>query len=176
MRRTARSSPEIPSLQTRDCTGIARSIEGSSRRAGPAGKSTRTATGEADTMDAISGSSDLGQQQFLELLVTQLKNQDPLEPVEQTEFISQLAQFSVVEGVETLNLQFDDMLRLQQLTEGAQLVGRTVEFISPITGETVQAPVQEARVLDGRMMLTAGTDVVPLDQVLAVVDSTEASG
>ncbi|QDU40219.1 Basal-body rod modification protein FlgD [Maioricimonas rarisocia] len=127
-------------------------------------------------MDAISGSSDLGQQQFLELLVTQLKNQDPLEPVEQTEFISQLAQFSVVEGVETLNLQFDDMLRLQQLTEGAQLVGRTVEFISPITGETVQAPVQEARVLDGRMMLTAGTDVVPLDQVLAVVDSTEASG
>lgn len=126
-------------------------------------------------MEGISGSAELGQQQFLKLLVTQLRNQDPLEPVEQTEFISQLAQFSVVEGVESLNLQFGDMLRLQQLTEGAQLVGRTVEFISPTTGETVQAPVDEARVVDGRMMLTAGADVVPLDQVIAVVDANGAA-
>lgn len=122
-------------------------------------------------MDSITGSADLGQQQFLDLLVTQLRNQDPLEPVEQTEFISQLAEFSVLEGVQTLNAQFDDMLKLQQLSDGADLVGKTVEFISPTTGELEQAQVEEARVLDGRIMLTAGVDVVSLDQVTGVVDA-----
>ncbi|MEW4526359.1 MAG: flagellar hook assembly protein FlgD [Maioricimonas sp. JB045] len=122
-------------------------------------------------MDGITGSADLGQQQFLDLLVTQLRNQDPLEPVEQTEFISQLAEFSVLEGVQTLNAQFDDMLKLQQLSDGADLVGKTVEFISPTTGELERAQVEEARVLDGRIMLTAGANVVSLDQVTGVVDA-----
>ena len=122
-------------------------------------------------MDGITGSADLGQQQFLDLLVTQLRNQDPLEPVEQTEFISQLAEFSVLEGVQTLNAQFDDMLKLQQLSDGADLVGKTVEFISPTTGELERAQVEEARVLDGRIMLTAGANVVSLDQVTGVGDA-----
>lgn len=126
-------------------------------------------------MEGLTGSTDLGQQQFLQLLVTQLRNQDPLQPVEQTEFISQLAQFSVLEGVQTLNVQFDDMLKLQQLTEGAELVGKTVEFISPTTGELVQEQVEQARVLDGRIVLSAGEFVVPLSQVIGVVDANGAS-
>lgn len=126
-------------------------------------------------MEGISGSAELGQQQFLNLLVTQLRNQDPLQPVEQTEFISQLAQFSVLEGVQTLNVQFDDMLKLQQLTEGAQLVGKTVEFISPNTGELEQAQVTEARVVEGRIVLTAGEHQVPLSQVIGIVEGDGAS-
>ena len=50
--------------------------------------------------------AEVGRQQFLELMVTQLQHQDPLEPVGQQEFLDQLAQFSVVEGVEQLNAQF----------------------------------------------------------------------
>ena len=46
---------------------------------------------------------DLGKNEFLELLVAQLNNQNPLEPQENGEFIAQLAQFSQVEGIEKLN-------------------------------------------------------------------------
>ena len=73
---------------------------------------------------AISGfNAELGRQQFLDLMVTQLQYQDPLEPVGQEDFLQQLAQFSVVEGVEQLNVQFADFLSLQTLNQGADLVG-----------------------------------------------------
>ena len=55
-------------------------------------------------------SNDLGKNEFLELLVTQLNNQNPLEPQENGEFIAQLAQFSTVEGVEKLNSSMETML------------------------------------------------------------------
>ena len=56
---------------------------------------------------------------FMQLLVTQLRNQDPLEPVAQHEFLGQLAQFSTLEGIEKLNANFEDMLKLQTLAQGA---------------------------------------------------------
>ena len=49
--------------------------------------------------------------EFLNLLVTQLRNQDPLDPVKQEDFLSQLAQFSTLEGVENLNTNLSSQLR-----------------------------------------------------------------
>ena len=77
-------------------------------------------------------SSDLGRDQFLQLLVAQLRNQDPLEPVNNENFIAQLAQFSTLEGIENLNASFSDVLALQNLTQGANLIGRTATFLSLI--------------------------------------------
>jgi flagellar basal-body rod modification protein FlgD len=73
--------------------------------------------------------------QFMQLLVTQLQNQDPLSPMKQEEFLSQLAQFSTLEGIENLNetigtqvrLQ-EESLRFQQLTQAATLVGAEVTY------------------------------------------------
>ena len=70
----------------------------------------------------ISGMSSVeGTDQFLQLLVTQLQNQDPLEPVGQEEFIGQLAQLSTLSGIEELNGSFanmvsqqSDLIRLQE--------------------------------------------------------------
>ena len=68
--------------------------------------------------------------EFMTLLVTQLQNQDPLEPVKQQDFISQLAQFSTLESIENLGGSFDSMLQVQQLSYGANLVGKTVVYES----------------------------------------------
>jgi flagellar basal-body rod modification protein FlgD len=74
-------------------------------------------------------SKDLGKNEFLELLVAQLNNQDPLAPQENGEFIAQLAQFSTVEGVEKLNSSMSTLLsgyQSSQALQASSLVGRKV--------------------------------------------------
>jgi flagellar basal-body rod modification protein FlgD len=63
---------------------------------------------------------------FLKLLVTQLKNQDPMNPMENAELTSQLAQMSTVEGISKLNTTLAEMSRTSQMVQGASLVGRSV--------------------------------------------------
>ena len=73
--------------------------------------------------------NDLGKNEFLELLVAQLNNQNPLEPQENGEFIGQLAQFSTVEGVEKLNSSMQTILsgyQSSQALQASSLVGRKV--------------------------------------------------
>ncbi len=69
------------------------------------------------------------QNRFLTLLTTQLKNQDPMSPMENAEVTSQLAQMSTVDGIERLNTMFQQLLDSQQSAEtmnAAALVGRGV--------------------------------------------------
>ncbi|HAQ28083.1 MAG TPA: flagellar biosynthesis protein FlgD, partial [Pseudomonas sp.] len=73
--------------------------------------------------------NDLGKNEFLELLVAQLNNQNPLEPQENGEFIAQLAQFSQVEGIEKLNTSMETLLsgyQSSQALQASSLVGRKV--------------------------------------------------
>ncbi len=74
-------------------------------------------------------SDELGQSAFLELMITQLENQSPLDPQENTEFISQLAQFSSVESLDKLNNNFDSFTNnfvANQALQASSLVGRSV--------------------------------------------------
>ncbi|CAM3964447.1 MULTISPECIES: flagellar hook assembly protein FlgD [Pseudomonadaceae] len=74
-------------------------------------------------------SKDLGKNEFLNLLVAQLNNQNPLEPQGNGEFIAQLAQFSQVEGIEKLNTSMGSMLssfQSSQALQASSLVGRKV--------------------------------------------------
>ncbi|HHJ4328284.1 TPA: flagellar hook assembly protein FlgD [Klebsiella pneumoniae] len=76
-----------------------------------------------------SKNGELGKNQFLELLVAQLNNQNPLEPQGNGEFIAQLAQFSQVEGIEKLNSSMGSLLagyQSSQALQASSLVGRTV--------------------------------------------------
>ncbi len=75
-------------------------------------------------------SNELGRDAFLELLVTQMQNQNPLNPQENSEFVAQLAQFSSVEGLDKLNNTMDEMslsLRSSQALQASSMVGRTVK-------------------------------------------------
>ncbi len=73
---------------------------------------------------------DSGRTDFLKLLVAQLSNQDPLSPQDSGEFLSQLAQFSTVEGIEKLNLtmeSFSSGMLSGQALQATALVGRSVQ-------------------------------------------------
>ncbi|MGX1309779.1 flagellar basal-body rod modification protein FlgD [Amorphus suaedae] len=63
---------------------------------------------------------------FLQLLVTQLKNQDPTEPVDSTQYMSQLATFSQVEQQMQSNAKLESLLTSSTLSLGESVIGRTV--------------------------------------------------
>lgn len=75
------------------------------------------------------GKSELGKEDFLKLLVTQFKYQDPLNPMEDKEFIAQLAQFSALEQQMSTNEKMQSMIDLQaqqQMISAASFIGREV--------------------------------------------------
>lgn len=91
---------------------------------------------------------DLGKTEFLELLVAQLNNQNPLDPQDNGEFVAQLAQFSTLEGIEKLNDSMGDILNgvhSSQALQASSLVGRKVmlasEYAMVDTAETFKASV-----------------------------------
>ncbi|WP_193072899.1 flagellar hook assembly protein FlgD [Pseudomonas sp. FME51] len=96
---------------------------------------------------------ELGKNEFLELLVAQLNNQDPMSPQENGEFIAQLAQFSTVEGIEKMNSSIDAMassFQSSQALQASSLVGRTViiptdqAMVDPQAGFTGQLALPQA--------------------------------
>lgn len=85
--------------------------------------------GLAQSQSAAGSNSQLGQAQFLELMTTQLKNQNPLKPLESGDFLGQIAQFSTVSGIQDLQKSFTDFsgsLSSDQALQAANLVGRSV--------------------------------------------------
>lgn len=73
--------------------------------------------------------NELGKNEFMELMIAQLKNQNPLEPQDNGQFISQLAQFSSLEEMQSLSGSVDDVVsqfRSTQALQASAMVGRTV--------------------------------------------------
>ena len=74
-------------------------------------------------------SNEMGQDEFLKLMIAELNNQNPLDPQDNGEFIAQLAQFSTVEGLDKLNNTTETMsdgMRSSQALQASSLVGQSV--------------------------------------------------
>ena len=87
-------------------------------------------TNRVDTTAAVGQSAEeLGQADFISLLVAQMNNQDPTKPLDPSQFMNQLAQFSTVNGIQELKASFDSLagrLSSEQSLQAASLVGRNV--------------------------------------------------
>jgi flagellar basal-body rod modification protein FlgD len=64
---------------------------------------------------------------FLKILTAQLNSQDPLKPVDNQEFVAQIAQFTTLEQSRQLNAKIDSLVALQSLSQSIGLLGRTVD-------------------------------------------------
>ena len=73
-------------------------------------------------------SNELGKDDFLKLLITQLSNQDPTSPMENTEFIAQMAQFSSLEQMTNMSSSFTKMASFLTSSEAVSTLGKTVEL------------------------------------------------
>ena len=113
---------------------------------------------------------------FMKLLVQQLQNQDPMQPTSNEQFVSQLASFSSLEQMQSLNdnviglalLQQDNAL-LSQLTQGSALIGQEVRYFDADSQSEKTGLVSSVKIEDGFAQLKVGSSSVPLGQVLEVL-------
>jgi len=112
----------------------------------------------------ISDNAMLDESDFIMLLITQLSNQDPLDPLDDREFISQMAQLNTLNETMALN----ENMRTLQMLQAASLVGRQVEAIGP-NGEHAEGAVTEVWFIDSQPWLTIDDEVVvALEQVIRI--------
>ena len=117
-------------------------------------------------LNQASKDARLGQEDFLELMTTQLQNQDPFKPMENGDFLAQMAQFSTVDGIQNLQKSFEQLsqsLVSNQALQAAGLVGRSV--LAP----TGLAALESGGAVKGVVSLPASSSEV-------TVHITDASG
>lgn len=110
-------------------------------------------------------SQQLGQNEFLKLMVAQLKNQDPMKPLDPNEFLGQLAQFSTVTGIQNMDTSIatlSEAMRSTQVLSGSSLIGRDVLIA------TNKVTVAEGESVHGAVEIPAGASQVKLN----IYDST----
>ncbi|MCH5294869.1 MAG: flagellar hook assembly protein FlgD [Treponema sp.] len=83
---------------------------------------------KANTVNGRVVQQSLGKDDFLKLLITQLSNQDPTSPMENTEFIAQMAQFSSLEQMTNMNESFQRMTAMMNSNQAMSTIGRIVDI------------------------------------------------
>ena len=86
-------------------------------------------TAQSAATAADKNKKSLGQDEFLKLMTTQLRNQDPMQPMDNGQFLAQIAQFGTVSGVNQLLSSFDNLassLQSSQALQASNLIGRDV--------------------------------------------------
>jgi len=103
--------------------------------------------------------NSLGKDAFLNLLVTQLKYQDPLEPASDTEYIAQMAQFSTLEQLQNLNSGFNSF-------KAYELVGKSVT--ANVNGSTIEGVVESIKVQSDGVFAVIDGSTTKIDNINTV--------
>lgn len=120
------------------------------------------------TTNSVSSLSSITADQFLQLIVTQLQNQDPLNPVTPSSFMNGIASLDTVDSISSLNASFASMLQLEQLTSGTSLIGQNVTYTPSSGGAAVTGTVSGLSVQNGQFVLQVGNTQVGLNQITSV--------
>jgi flagellar basal-body rod modification protein FlgD len=110
----------------------------------PSAGSAGSTSGAAGSAGSTSGASPenpkgiLGQNDFLKLMIAQLQAQNPLEPSNGNEYVTELAQFTQLE-------QTTNLATASELSSAVQLIGHTVAYGDPATGETATGKVESVQ-------------------------------
>lgn len=108
----------------------------------------------------------LGKDDFLKLLITQLQNQDPLKPMDDTQFIAQMAQFSTLEQMTNMNATI-------AMSQATAMIGKTITWAEG--GEELAGVVTAVMMIEGQPYLAVGDKGIPLARVLSVMPTAPQS-
>jgi len=110
----------------------------------------------------------LGKDDFLKLLVSQLQHQDPMNPVDDKDFMGQMAQFTSVEQLTNMATAIDRMSTASQSTQSIALIGKTVDWKKEdgSTGEGVASSVSFGT--DGSITIAVGDQQIAPNEIVTV--------
>ena len=120
--------------------------------------------------------NSLGKDDILNLLITQLTHQDPLDPIDDTEFIAQMAQFSTLEQITNVASSMDNLLKMARLS-AESYVGKEVIYYDEDKGTYLQSLVRSAIFDDDKVYLELNDGkYIPLEGVKAVTTPSKDGG
>lgn len=106
--------------------------------------------------------------EFLNLLVAQLKNQDPTSPIDNSQYVAELAQFSSLEQMQNMNSNISQLVTLQQnsgdsnsLLYATNMLGKNVEATDPDTNATYSGKVESYQIKNSEVYFTVGGQSIP---------------
>lgn len=117
---------------------------------------------------------EMGKDAFLKLLVTELKHQDPSQPMADREFIAQVTQFSTLEQMTNMNKEIASLLQSSRATEAFGLLGRKIEAFNQTTNLRTSGIVSSVQYKEGGHVLIVNGREVPMDDIHAVHDESTA--
>ncbi len=112
--------------------------------------------------------NEMGKESFLRLLVTELRHQDPTQPMADREFIAQMAQFSSLEQMRNMNTEMGNMLRSSRSAEAFGLLGREVEAFNQETNVQTTGIVSSIRIHNNEFTLMVNGREVGLGDIRRV--------
>ena len=133
------------------------------------------------TSSTSSLSSEISMQNFLTLFVTQLQNQNPLDPTDNTEFMSQLAQFSTLEQeqqqtkyISNINSIGSAALQLNQISLASTFIGKSIKYSNSSDSETLSGVVEGVKLEeDGTVSFIIGGKSVSISNFIEVNNTSE---
>ena len=137
------------------------------------------------TSSTASLSSEISMENFLTLFVTQLQNQNPLDPTDNTEFMSQLAQFSTLEQEQQQTEYLSDIssigsasLQLDQISLASTFIGKTIKYSDDSdSSETLSGIVEGVKLEeDGTVSFIIGGESVSISNFIEVDNTTTTTG
>jgi len=124
-----------------------------------------------DSSSAINTASNI-QMDYMKLLVTQLQNQNPLEPMDNNQMASQLAQFSQLQQLESMNSNFANVLSSTERSYANSLIGKEISFASEneTGGRDITSGIIEEVInnVDGEIILVTANHTVAVEGVISV--------
>lgn len=119
-------------------------------------------------------SATMGKEQFLTILIAQLKNQDPLSPMDNSQFTAQMAQFSSLEQLMNMSTQLTQMNA--SMGTASQLIGQKITWYDTETKNYLTGDVTSVLQKDGKMYAAVDSYLVPVTDITVVEKSTSGSG
>ena len=128
-----------------------------------------TARMEAEKRALEGPQQELGQDTFLKLMLEQLKQQDPLNPIDNKEFLSQQAQFTQLNELQKMN---QNMARNTQISQASSLIGKDIVLLDPNdSSRFIEGKVTAANFSDTLATVVVNGKEYPLGYVMQVKDS-----
>ena len=136
-------------------------------------QSTGSTSGSGTT--GTSPADAMNKDMFLKLMVAQLKNQDPMNPTDSSQFLAQTAQFTSLEKLDEVSSQTAQALTAQMAFGASTLAGRSVTYLGEDGVTEVTGTVDSVRFTATGPVLAVGDAEVPINSVIAVALQEQAS-